>query len=86
MDGASAQGARRRHSGDYGDDEQRGAGAPDALGRYGFGCYRPLVLHPGRRACSVSAGALTRRDARERAYRDVLAASPADMLHARLPG
>jgi hypothetical protein len=43
MDVAFGQGARRRHSGDYGDDEQRGPGATDALGRYGFGCYRPLV-------------------------------------------
>jgi hypothetical protein len=34
MDVVSGQGARRRHSGDYGDDEQRRTGATDALERY----------------------------------------------------
>jgi hypothetical protein len=43
MDRALEQGARRRHSRSYGDDEQRSASARDALKRYRFGCYRPLA-------------------------------------------
>jgi hypothetical protein len=34
----------RRHSGDYGDDEQRSTGASGAVRQHGFGCYRPLKL------------------------------------------